>query len=253
MNSSAKIGDRSSKIEAVSSAQSPLSHLPSSRIALSSISQLPSPAQARPRRRRLLLALLAFCFLLSAFYIFRARLFAGMAKAWIVNEPVAHADAIVVLGGGPETRPFAAARLYHEGFAPRLLITNTKARPSTASLGSTYGDAEYIRQMLLKLDVPASNIVVVGPDNTSTYEESVAIRDWVQTHAAKVVIIPTDSFHTRRVRWLFGKQLSRVGARVIVEAVPVREYADADWWRHGNGVTAFQNEIIKYLYYRIKY
>jgi hypothetical protein len=32
--------------------------------------------------------------------------------AWVVSDSIAPADAIVVLGGGLETRPFAAADLY---------------------------------------------------------------------------------------------------------------------------------------------
>ena len=28
---------------------------------------------------------------------------------------------------------------------------------------------------------------------------------------------------------------------------------NCDWWQHEEGVIAFQNEVIKYLYYRFKY
>jgi len=67
------------------------------------------------------------------------------------------------------------------------------------------------------------------------------------------VIIPTDPFHTRRVRWLFRKQLKPIGAQVIVRAVPVRDYTASDWWKHENGIVAFQNEVLKFAYYWVKY
>ena len=67
------------------------------------------------------------------------------------------------------------------------------------------------------------------------------------------MLIPTDIFHTRRVRWLFRKQLRHTGVQVLVEAVPVREYQQQDWWRHEQGLVAFQNEVLKSLYYHLKY
>ena len=39
----------------------------------------------------------------------------GAADIWIVSDPVSRADAIVVLGGGLETRPFIAAQMWRRG------------------------------------------------------------------------------------------------------------------------------------------
>src|ERR1039458_2085853 len=73
-----------------------------------------------PRR---LLGLSVLCLLCSVLcFAFRSPLLTGLANAWIVNEPLERADAIVVLGGGLEIRPFEAARLYHEGLAPKVLL-----------------------------------------------------------------------------------------------------------------------------------
>jgi hypothetical protein len=41
--------------------------------------------------------------------------------------------------------------------------------------------------------------------------------------------------------------------RVQVVTVGSMEYTPADWWQHEEGLVAFQSEVIKYLYYRIKY
>jgi hypothetical protein len=43
-----------------------------------------------------------------------------------VHDVIQPADAIVVLGGGLETRPFAAAALYKNGFAPKILVSDVK-------------------------------------------------------------------------------------------------------------------------------
>ena len=75
--------------------------------------------------------LLAFCCaLLLAGYVFRVPLLTGLAGAWVVNDPVAKADAIVILGGGLENRPFAAAKLFHDGVAPRILYMDVRLSPA---------------------------------------------------------------------------------------------------------------------------
>jgi uncharacterized SAM-binding protein YcdF (DUF218 family) len=202
--------------------------------------------------KRLLLLFLTLCALLIVGYIFRAPLLGGLAKAWIVNEPLVHADAIVVLGGGLETRPFAAAQLYKQNYAHKILIMNVRSSPTT-QLGITAPEKDLTRRIFLKLGVPASDVVDLGNGVTSTFDESMAVRGWVQTNSVKNLIVLTDMFHTHRASWLFRKQLKSTGVRVTVAAVAARDYTATDWWRHEDGLIAFQNELIKYAYYRIKY
>ena len=99
--------------------------------------------------------------------------------------------------------------------------------------------------------VPAGAICVTADVVNSTYDESIAVRHWARTNGVSRVIIVTDVFHSRRVHWLFGKQLPAI--RVAVDATPVREYSVRDWWANDQGVISFQNEVLKYAYYRLKY
>jgi uncharacterized SAM-binding protein YcdF (DUF218 family) len=202
--------------------------------------------------KRLVVTLLALCALLIAGYVFRAPLLRGAASAWIVSDPLTKADVIVVLGGGPSTRPFEAARLFHQGLAPKILLTNPQPAPAI-QLGLTPANADLERSILLSENVPASCIFIAPEPVDSTYLEALAVRDWARTNAVKRIIIPTDIFQTRRARWVFRKQFAPLGVRVEVEAVPVREYAATNWWQHDDGVVAFQNELLKYAYYRVKY
>jgi uncharacterized SAM-binding protein YcdF (DUF218 family) len=208
----------------------------------------------RPHRLRsvvlwscgLVVLLAAFCF------AFRSPLLTGLANAWIVNEPLERADAIVVLGGGLETRPFEAARLYHEGLAPKVLLMDVKPSPTT-KLGITSPEKDLTRQVLLKKEVPDSDCITIGNGVANTYDESRAVRAWLEKTGAKKIIIPTDLFHTRRVRWLFRKQLNGSGARALVVAVAPEQYRATNWWHHEEGLISFQNEVIKFAYYHLKY
>jgi uncharacterized SAM-binding protein YcdF (DUF218 family) len=161
-------------------------------------------------------------------------------------------DAIVVLGGSMETRPFEAARLFREGMAPRVLIMNVRSN-NTEVLGITRPEAEIEREILLKNGVTSEAISAVGDGVQSTRDESQAVRKWVaQNHPARI-IITTDIFHTRRVRWLFRKTLKNTGVAIIVHPAPARDYTASDWWQHEDGLIAFQNEFIKLAYYRLRY
>ncbi len=215
----------------------------------------PSDASRKRRKEFLikwLLRVVCLFTLLGLGYCFRTPLLTGLANFWIVNEPPAKADAIVVLGGGLQYRPFQAAVLYHKGFAARILITDVRHRP-TDQMGLTQPERRVTEQALLKQAVPKSAIVPVGKSVTTTFDEAVAVRDWVNTTGAKRLIIVTEIFHTRRARWIFRKVLRNTGTEILAVAAQPQEYQATNWWQNEEGVIAFQNEVAKMFYYFFKY
>jgi uncharacterized SAM-binding protein YcdF (DUF218 family) len=185
-------------------------------------------------------------------YFFRAPLLTGLAEAWVVDEPLTHADVIVIPGGRPDLRAPEAARLYHQGYAPRILHMNIQRCP-LVDMGILPSEMEVTRKVLLSNNVPEPAIVAIGKEVADTYDESCAVRAWVQENGAKSVIVVTDLANTRRVHWIFTKELKGTGAQVRVRAVQPVEYGINDWWRHEEGVSAFQSEFVKYVFYRCKY
>lgn len=202
--------------------------------------------------KRLLKPLFALLVLALAAWFFRAPLLTGLAEAWVVDEPLTKADAIVVLGGRPELRVPEAARLYHQGIASRILYMDVKLSPS-AEMGVVPPEREQTRRLLLSNNVPESALIALGQRVASTYDESQAVLAWVRESGAKSILIPTDIFHTRRVRWLFRKTLSGTGTMVCVRAIEPRKYKVTSWWRDESGLVAFQTELLKLIYYRFKY
>jgi uncharacterized SAM-binding protein YcdF (DUF218 family) len=195
----------------------------------------------------------AFCVLLLALcFVFRSPLLTGLARAWSVHEPVAQADAILVLGGGLENRPFAAAQLYRAGIAPQILYLNVQAGP-VEELGLALSEAEQTRRILLKQGVPETALTPIGNGVTSTYDEALALREWLGSNTAKRIIIPTDVFHTRRVRWVFHKHGGAADVKLHVVAIDPVRFNATNWWRREEGLIAFQNEVLKSIYYRFKY
>jgi len=185
-------------------------------------------------------------------YVLRAPILRGVATAWVINESPTNADAIVVLGGNPSTRPFVAAKLFNEGRAPRVLVMNTE-RNAIDDLGVTTPDSDLNRRVLRALKVPDAAVVSVGREVSSTYEEALAVRDWARSNRVRRLLIPTDLFHTRRVGWTFGKVMREADVAALVTAIPNRKYGLTNWWQHEDGLIGFQNEVLKFALYLGKY
>ena len=220
------------------------------------ISDRNPPASDRSSRRvwprRLSVVVLAGSLLLLTAICFRAELLTALAESWVVNDPLTKADAIVVLGGRPDLRPFEAARLYHKGLAPRILYMDVKLAP-TAELGLTLSERELTHRILLSQGVPETAMTAVGASVDSTFDESRAVAAWMEKTGASSIIITTDLSQTRRARWVFRKQLKSAQARVYMDAITPKEYNVTNWWCHEAGLIAFQNEFVKTMFYHLKY
>ena len=216
-----------------------------------------SAASAVPRRgqgfaSRLLAAGLLLVVLIAGVWLTRAPLLRGVADLWIVSDPLMPADVIAVLGGGLNERPFAAADIYRTGLANRIIVSQV-AQERYAKLGGVPGHSELNRMVLLKLGVPEAAIGIFGQDNESTDDEAAALREWAVEHRVSRIIIPTEIFFTRRVRWIFDREFAGSAVHVEIAAFEPSKYSRAEWWHSKLGLIDFQNEFMKYLYYRLKY
>jgi uncharacterized SAM-binding protein YcdF (DUF218 family) len=181
----------------------------------------------------------------------RAHVLRSAAEAWVVSDRPGPADAVAVFGGGVADRPFAAAEYYREGLVKKVLVSSVRLGPAE-QLGIVKPDAVANREMLLKLGVPNEDIEYFGDSLSNTHEEAVALHAWAERTGARTIIVPTEIFAARRVRWTLRRAFGS-GFTVEVPALEPMDYHRDDWWQHEQGVIALQNEILKYFYYRIKY
>lgn len=203
-------------------------------------------------RSRPLRVVLVVLLLLAAAWFARAPLLRGVAWWWIIDEPPPTADAVVVPGGGVESRPFAAARLHAAGKAARVVFFRV-APSTTTELGLAPTEQELTRRVLVRCGVRPDRMVEIGDDVASSRDEALAVREWVRRSGARRLILLTDPFHTRRVRWLYRKELEGTGVSITTMVAPHPRYTPANWWRHEEGLIDFQNEVVKFLYYFLKY
>jgi len=212
---------------------------------------VPLAPRGRLWRRRGSLALLTLLLLSGIAAWEHDPLLRAAADLWIVSDPVSPADAVAIFGGGINDRPFAAAAYYHAGLAPKILLSVNRV-DAAAQLGAVPSDTEANHQVLRKLGIPESAIETFGAGSANTHDEALALAKWALQAGAHSLIVPTEIFSARRVRWMLHRAL---GDRVtiMVPALDPPEYRRDIWWQTDQGMIAFQNEVLKYVYYRIRY
>jgi uncharacterized SAM-binding protein YcdF (DUF218 family) len=182
----------------------------------------------------------------------REPLLRGAANLWIVSDPVTKSDVVAVLGGGLDTRPFVAAELYKKGLVSKVLVSRVSEGRST-TIGGIPGHSDLNRMLLVKLGVPETDIEMFGQGNTNTMDEALALRDWAEQRRISQIVVPTEIFAARRVRWTFYREFAQSSVRLEIPSFEAPGYTRAEWWKTDAGLIAFQNEVLKYLYYRLKY
>jgi len=192
---------------------------------------------------------LCFAVFLLAIWLSRGVLFRITADFWIVSDTdaVSPAEAVVVLGGGLRTRVVGAAEYYRKGAVQKILISNARHGKSEALAWET----ATTRRLLVELGVPSTAIELFGAELSSTYEEAVALREWALRTHTHGLIVPTEAFSSRRVRWVLDRELAGTGIQVQVPVLEHPEYSHSEFSK--NAFTAFKLEVMKYLYYRWKY
>jgi uncharacterized SAM-binding protein YcdF (DUF218 family) len=171
----------------------------------------------------------------AAVFLVLAAVAAPRLGAWlVVEDPLQKADAVFVLGGTLFERPLEAVDLYHEGWAPRLLLMRQIADDGEVELqrrGVPY-QREFDVQLdvLTRLGVPRSAIEILG-EQDSTKDEAEALRQIVGARNWSRVIVVTSKQHTRRARLVMNRRLAATGVQVILRASRY-DLTDADrWWR----------------------
>ena len=165
----------------------------------------------------------------------REWLLRSVADQWIISDSLGPADAVAVFGGGVADRPFAAAQYYRQGWVTKILV-----------------DEPDSKAVLLKLGTPESAIETFGHALGNTHQEALALRAWAERNNLHSIIVPTEIFSTRRVRWMLHRVFPPDFV-IRIAALDPSVYSHADWWKGNNGRSAFEIELVKYLYYIVRY
>lgn len=160
-------------------------------------------------------------------------------------DPLEHAGAIVVFGGEVPFRATEAARIYHQGLAPAIWVTQGALREDDLELARLGIDAtpEYVynEEVLKRLGVPPAAIQILPQTVRNTAEEVHCIAQAAAAGNIRKLILVTSKYHTRRVKILWHALTPRkIGAVVRYDDDP---FDPLHWWRKTGDAMAVSREI----------
>lgn len=180
------------------------------------------------------------------------------AQFLIVKSELAAPDAIVVLSGSSTyvERANWAARLYHEGRAPVIILTNDGLIGGWDRVEERNPHFyELAAKELERQGVPAEKIQVASGPALGTYEESLVLREYATTHKFKRLLVVTSAYHSRRALWSMRRACEGSGIEIGIDSPPPgwQTPSPSTWWWHRWGWKVVAGEYVKMVYYWTQY
>jgi len=162
-----------------------------------------------------------------------AALFLTVGNWLIVEDPLVHADVIVVLSGRLPERAVEAARVFQAGYADQVWISPpTSPADDLKAMKIAYlGEDFYNEKVLIAKGVPPDSIRILERADANTEEEVRQIAEELHNMDLHSAIIVTSKPHTRRVRTIWRKLVGSE-PRMIVRYPNDDLYDGSHWWRH---------------------
>ncbi len=203
-------------------------------------------------RRRLLITLIFAAVVLVTCWATHPRLLRAAANWLDVGERPRAADYVMVLNGGEDSRPFAAAALVKAHWARRALVAETAPSPDVID-GIVPPYHEVNRRVLVNRGVPAADVAILPGAAATTYDEAVALAAFLQQHPHARVLVVTNDCHTRRSRWVFARVLGDRAGQVSLVSAPSDEFPMDRWWQSQVGLLSIATEYPKLAFYAASY
>ena len=188
-----------------------------------------------------LLFLLCFAGLAFVLYAARHPLMKTAGELWVLDDPAAASDALIVLGDDNYAgdRAFRSAELYRAGVAP-VVVSSGRMLRKNVSL------AEIMAHDLESFGVPGGAIVKLDHRAQNTREEANEVSRLVSSRGWKRVFLVTSNYHARRARFIFERVLP-VGITVRVSGARDSEFDPSRWWVTRQGQKLFLTELAGYV------
>lgn len=164
----------------------------------------------------------------------------GPAQVHDVCQP---ADAIVAISGGDtNARAAEAIKLYRSGWAPVIIFSGAAQDKQGASNAAAMAHIAYDSQ------VPRS-AVLLDEISVNTAENASQVRNIVQQHGFKRIILVTSPYHQRRASIEFSRSLGDIATIINHPTSTDRFWPSNDtWWMTPGGLWLGISELVKIIF-----
>jgi uncharacterized SAM-binding protein YcdF (DUF218 family) len=198
-----------------------------------------SPAVRRVR------TLIVVLIVLAVAAVTRQTWLTAIGDGLVEHDPLAPSDVIVVLAGNSPFRARQAEKLFAQGLAPHVIISNEPL--SSHGVQTTWLELRAVG--LVHLAIPDDAIVPIPEISDSTYEEALHARDIMVARGWRSAIVVTDPFHMRRATLTFRQAFEPAGLTVAASPADDSKYGVDTWWTDRNAIMRVAQEYIKLAYY----
>jgi len=180
-------------------------------------------------------------------------LFLKIGTFLAAEDPLEKADAIFVFAGTRAERPLEAFDLWKEGYAPRVVVTRAVAEQAMSIVERrgirVESDIELNRNVLLKLGLPPSALIIPNRIHDNTAEEAQTLRELVGRYRWHKVILVTSKYHLRRAWLASTRELRGLDVRVIRRGSRYDNATPSHWWRRRADIRFLLSEVPKLIAY----
>ncbi len=200
------------------------------------------------RKKAFLTLILLIVLIPLTMFLFRQKLRSLLGNYLVAEDKLHPADVIHVIAGD-DYRTDYAIQLYKQGYAKYIFFTGGWCEDH----GYYHGD--HGRELAISQGVPSEAIVYDDSLVTSTYAETALLKVWIDQRPIPIdsVIVVSDPFHMRRVRWtarhILGKGFDLIMAPVPFEQTPYKQ----QWWTDEASANYVKQEYLKSIYYFLRY
>lgn len=177
---------------------------------------------------------IAVAVVIIALFLFREPIMIYVGSALVAQDKPRDADAIVVLMGSVPDRVAHGTELYKKGYADRILMVRT----------GEYEDYEVMETMDLEvpgtvdinvdiarqMGVPEEDITVIEYGSDSTFDEAVAVKEYLKGKDKESLIVVTSKYHSARAEATFERVLDGE-VEIISSPSPYDPFDAEKWWK----------------------
>ena len=178
-----------------------------------------------------------------------------MGNLLVVDHELKEADVVVVLMGRVPVRTLEAVDLLEEDYSEKMLIVDScrEANELLAEKGIHLpGHGEQTEKVALELGVQEQNIKRLPGGARNTFDEAIAIKEYLEKKQdIDSLILVTSSHHTRRTYSIFKHALGTLDRDITLYSRASRySFFEQDrWWQQRECTKALALEYLKLAHF----